>query len=493
MVAATLAGVDRVADFVALVGYGWFAVRHQFSHMDRLFFQNSWAGRQAVVWYLVGDYSRAASAYRGHFAGRLAKGAVAGKSAQEALLRGDVASAKKAAYSVLEQNPDDRGALLDMAEAALLENDTSHAIEYVGRVVAQRAEDPDALVLASLAAAHAGDYDHAIESLERTLRSSMVFSRVTLFFSLLDTMGTLHARPADRRPYALLAVYARYLRMYDPSNGRVAIRFANRAIANHDRPEEAYLTIGIVHDKEGRKGQALSAFQQAIGINPKFALGYWWASFAYGKIGDLSNEYLMAKAATDAASDDPFFGRHLTYVLMDKLGDIHQAVSYLRTAVVASPNQADVHHLLAYALDYVGNYDESVTEYRETIHLDPSAPTLYDDLARTLHRADRFEEAVETLREVNRRWPSRPTAHAQLGDFYMDHYRAVEAVSEYEMAERLGEFPQMLCKAYQIAARFNESADCFKRILRNEPGSQYAQRNLPEVLQAVAYQRVKRS
>jgi tetratricopeptide (TPR) repeat protein len=475
-----------------LIAYLWSSVRYQLAHMGSEFFQDSWAGKQALGLYLLGDYNGAARAYRAHFADLPPLNKRENESGQDAILRGDLKTAKAKASEALAQNPGNEEALLDLAEVALLEGDARHAREYTEQILRKDADHADALLLASLSAARSQNADRALDTLNRLLRQSRIGSRLSSFFALLETTGDLADLPLDERPYNVLALYARYLRIFDPSNGPLAIRYAEKAIGHGDRPEDAYLTIGIVYDKAGRKQAAIEAFQKAIEANPKYPLGYWWAADAYGKVGDLSNEYLMSKAAVTQAPGDPFYGELFTYVLMEKLGDFHQAVAYLRTAVLTSPDSEGTRERLAYSLDFIGNYDEAAAQYREAIRMNPGKPEFYESLADTIYRTGRFEEAVSVLQQAAKNFPARAKPHIRLGDLYLDRFRGAEAVREYEEAGRLGSWSARVCKAYQQAEKLEESVKCFQNILKVNPTDQYANRNLPEILAAINYKRSKR-
>ncbi len=476
--------------FVAL--YAWLGIRYQFAHMDQVFFQASLQGRVALFRYLVGDYEGAARSYRRHFAEHPDMPQWLTHAGEAALLGGDLTTARVQAESALTKDHNDAAAVLTLAEVALHEGDTGGVSAYAKQVLAQDPDDPDALTVISLGAARAESYDKAIASLERTLRTRRVIQRYSLLLAMMETMGALDELPQDKSSNSLIGLYARYLRMFDPANGRVAIRHARKAISRNERVDEAYLILGVIHDKEGRKKQSLQAFRRAIESNQSNALAFWWASFAYGKLGDISNEYLMAKAATEAAVGDPFFGRHLTYVLMEKLGDVQQAVTYLQAAVIANPDHLKSREMLAYALDYSGRYDEALEHYRAVIRLDAKNPVHYENLAGTLDRAGRYDEAVATLRRAVELFPSAASAHLRLAGLHMERYRGVEATAEYEAARRLGSFDEGLCKAYQFANDLAHSIECFQEILKGDPTSQYANRNLPEVMQAFQYQRTRR-
>src|SRR5205814_699459 len=80
--------------------------------------------------------------------------------------------------------------------------------------------------------------------------------RTTVFLSVRALTGELERRASASRPACLLAHLHRYLRIHDPSHATAAVRYARRAIAAGDRPDDAYVTLAIVHTKQGYRRAA---------------------------------------------------------------------------------------------------------------------------------------------------------------------------------------------------------------------------------------------
>src|SRR4030095_4589905 len=165
------------------------------------------------------------------------------------------------------------------------------------------------------------DFEKAISMINRALRSNETESRVTPFFKVLEVTGDLASLPDIKKPLCLLAHYYRYLQIFDSSNGKIAAEYATRAIASGDQPDDAYLTLGVIYNKEGDEEMALHTFLKAMEVNPKNTEAYRLAVQIYSGRKDLLNEYRMRKAAYEMAPEDPFYSVFFSRFLAEKLGD----------------------------------------------------------------------------------------------------------------------------------------------------------------------------
>ena len=480
-----------------LTGVLWYSARYQFAHMDRVFFQGSLTGAKGLGLYVLGQYGPSARAYRIHFQEHLMNKGAANDNADDTLLRGDIQGAKRRAKLVLQREQHNVPALLDLAEVFIYEGNYSGSRECLDSILGVKSDEPNALLLSSILFARIGKYDHAIDSLNQVLRSSQVASRLTIFLNFLETAGDLAAIPSDKRPYSLLALYYRYLRVYDDSNGQLALVAAKAAIKASDRPADAYLTIGVVYDKRGDKQQALEAFQKAVEANPRYALAYWWAAGAYGNRGDLLNEYRMAKAAFESSPEDPFYITHLDHVLLEKLGDAGEAVTMLEKAVQLNPRNAEAFDRLGYAYGFMGDGRRSVDAYRKALALDSTRLGVYLDMARSLAYLGKTEEAAHTLRLAAEVAPRNPSPHLHLARLYVDQLHLREAVAEFETAFSLGlndnSEQSELCALYHFEiADYQRAVTCFREVLARDPSDQRASRMLPEALQNLRLEQAKR-
>jgi tetratricopeptide (TPR) repeat protein len=343
------------------------------------------------------------------------------------------------------------------------------------------------LLLASIAHARAGHSDLAIDVFKRSLRNDRLGSRPTGFFALLETTGTLSHLPEGQKPMCLLAIYYRYLQLYDGSNGKTAIAYAKKAIAAGDRPADAYLVIGIVNERQGRPEKALAAFLDAVDADPKQAEAYRRAAVVYSSRGDdFLNEYRMWKGAFDAEPLDQFYADAYIQFLYKRLGDFPSALKILLPSVERWPNNLDMLALTGELYAWQGEYDQSIFYNRKVLELDPGRAEIHVRIGYSLYESDRPEEAIGEYRAAVALAPNYAQPHVGLAAVYHKANRWEEAIPEYETALRMGaedvDFRAELCSLYHHRGQYQQALDCFKIVIKQDPENSIARQTLPYTL-----------
>jgi tetratricopeptide (TPR) repeat protein len=456
-------------------------------NLDERFFRSSLPGTKGLLLYLASDYAGAARAYRED----LRRSAQAGEGAGgdpslAALMAGDLAGAASRAKDVLARDPASVPARLTLAEVALQHGEPREALAVLGPALGGRSEHFDALLLAAVAHARSGESGAAIDLLNRALRSQRVEERLTSFLQALEVTGELSRQPAASRPACLLAHLHRYLRIFDSSHGRVAVRRAKEAIARGDRPADAYLTIGVVYEKQGYPDDALAALREAIERDERHPEALRWTAILYRRRGDLVNEYQMTKRAYEAAPSDPFYVSYFGEVLIDRLGDLRQAKTVWERAVQESPGNVFALAQLGRVERFLGNDARAVELLETALRLDPSRSGARWELGYALIDAERADDAVRLFQEWVTRNPRDPTPHTNLAVAYSHARRGREAIAELEQAFGLGERSadhyEYLCELYFYETTdLRRAAECFRRLLAWQPGRSRALQLLPEI------------
>lgn len=459
--------------------------KQQADGMDPLLLQQSLRGVNGAVHYLLGDLNGAATAYRAHFKTEYDAGRRGRDAAEAALLAGAMQEAKDLAEAELARDPESIHAQLTLGEIALEEQRFMEALDRANSVLGQETDEADASVLASLAYARIGQYDRAIDALNRTLRHARIAQRDSLFFKLLETTGDLEELPRAERPFAAIAHYYRYLRIHDDANGRVAIRYAKRAIRAGDRVPDAYLAMGIVHWKQGRPNEALDAALKAVELNPRLAEAFDLAYRIYNKKGDLMSAYRMARAAVEAAPDDVFYETHLNTVLVNRLGNFKEAEPILEIIVQRHPTETHALWSLGYVYGTLGKYEQAVAMFDRAILSDPKEAELYEAKGNWLNRLGRNVEAIAAFKQAISVNPMRYQSHTALAAHYVKRFHWEEALHEYEMAFQYGEQrPDArvnMCIGYHVAGQFAHSVDCLHTILQVDPRNVTVPQILPQI------------
>lgn len=114
------------------------------------------------------------------------------------------------------------------------------------------------------------------------------------------------------------------------------------------------------------------------------------------------------------------------------------ALSDLRFAKAAAPNQANVLNSLGYAMaDRGESLDEALVMLRAAVRLRPESGSILDSLGWALFRSQRYEEAVATLEKAASMAPAVAEITDHLGDAYWRSGREDEARMEWTRALRL--------------------------------------------------------
>jgi TolB-like protein/Flp pilus assembly protein TadD len=193
--------------------------------------------------------------------------------------------------------------------------------------------------------------------------------------------------------------------------------------------------------------RALECFQQAIDLDPNYALAYVGLSDSYKLPATYSlvptrEGYPRAKAAAQKALqiDESLAAAHTA------LGDI--AASYdwdwttaereFKRAIELDPNSGGAH--LAYAFAYLcpmRRFDEAVSEAKRAQELEPLSLSINLNLGAVLTTARRYDEAIAQLRKTVESDPTVVTTHYRLALAYSCVGRHTEAIAEAKRALEL--------------------------------------------------------
>jgi serine/threonine-protein kinase len=208
--------------------------------------------------------------------------------------------------------------------------------------------------------------------------------------------------------------------------------------------------------------KAVEYFDQAIRLDPNYALAYAERSEAWTFIGDLNGQH--EPAWSNARSD-----AEKAVAIAPDLAEAHAALGFLRFLVdwkfneglnelkrakELSPNNPTANDLLARAIAYLGRVDEAERQARQAVELDPLSVTAQNNLARVLFYAGKLDEANAIARRSAELQPTAAAGHrwqaliaAQRGDGEMalreaqlepdEGYRRFElAVAQYVRGDR---------------------------------------------------------
>ena len=193
---------------------------------------------------------------------------------------------------------------------------------------------------------------------------------------------------------------------------------------------------------------AIHSFEQALQVDPNFALAYCGLADTYGWAGGqlMPGREAWAKEmelAQKALELDPNLAEaHLSMgTALFSVLDPHASEKELDRAVELNPNLALIYDQYGWTFSELGRFDEAFAAEKKALELDPLSTFLNTDLAFFLYWARRFEEATTQIRKTLELDPNNAFAHSILGWCLIAKGNKAEARSEFEKATTLDDLP----------------------------------------------------
>jgi DNA-binding winged helix-turn-helix (wHTH) protein/TolB-like protein/tetratricopeptide (TPR) repeat protein len=194
--------------------------------------------------------------------------------------------------------------------------------------------------------------------------------------------------------------------------------------------------------------QGLECFQQAVSLDPSYALAY---------VG-IADSYAMAASGLRPAERFPLAreAANRAILLDDALAEAHASIGYIlykfywewstaerefKRAIELRPNGSIAHHYYGEYLCLTGRFDEGFEELGRANELEPLSTTIRADIGVALYRARRYAEAIEQLKSTIGQDPTSWIAHFYLALAYEARAMYDEAVAEALSSRKLsGQF-----------------------------------------------------
>jgi TolB-like protein/Flp pilus assembly protein TadD len=183
--------------------------------------------------------------------------------------------------------------------------------------------------------------------------------------------------------------------------------------------------------------RGLDYFQQAIALDPNYALAYDGLAYYYALIDDLyspvSETMPKAKEAARKALeiDESIAESHVEVGSVNMFYDFDWvgAEREFKRAIELSPNYAPAHQYYGYYLMTVGRASEALAEGRRAEALDPLSPEISFFYGWWHYLARRYDEAAAQLGKCVDLDPNYWTCHWLLGQVYEQQGRFPDAIA----------------------------------------------------------------
>jgi serine/threonine-protein kinase len=194
-------------------------------------------------------------------------------------------------------------------------------------------------------------------------------------------------------------------------------QMASSSVEAHNAYLQAHFHFQRRNVEDYRK--AITYFDQAIQLDPNYALAYAERAEVWTMIGDLTGERATAypKARSDAEK---------AVEIAPALAEAHAALGWVRffgewkfaeglselnRAKELSPANPTANDLLARVIVYLGRIDEAERQARQAVELDPLSVATQFNLARVLFIAGKLDEGDAAGRKIAELQPSSSSSH----------------------------------------------------------------------------------
>ena len=194
-------------------------------------------------------------------------------------------------------------------------------------------------------------------------------------------------------------------------------QMASNSVQAHNAYLQAHFHFQRRNLEDYRK--AITYFDQAIQLDPNYALAYAERAEVWTMIGDLAGERATAypKARSDAEKAveiaPTLAEAHAALGWVRFFGEwkFAEGLSELKRAKELSPANPTANDLLARVIVYLGHIDEAERQAREAVELDPLSVATQFNLARVLLYAGKLDEADAAGRKIAELQPSSSSSH----------------------------------------------------------------------------------
>ncbi len=236
---------------------------------------------------------------------------------------------------------------------------------------------------------------------------------------------------------------------------------------------EAYLKGLYFSDRRTQEGltKGIEYFQQAIALDPNYALAYAEMADSYDGLGGYlgflppRDSLPQAKAAAVKALeiDDTLSQAHYS-LAQTKLyyeWDWSGAEREYRRAIELNPNYAPAHQGYGTYLEALGRFDEAIAERERAQGLDPLSAFRTADVGYPFYWAGQYDQAIEHYRRALELDPNFFWSYLWIGEAYVEKGMHEEAITEIRKAAALSagnaRVQATLGYAYAVSGRRREA------------------------------------
>jgi tetratricopeptide (TPR) repeat protein len=252
------------------------------------------------------------------------------------------------------------------------------------------------------------------------------------------------------------------------------------------RYEPAYhCNLGLVLEAQGRLGDAVGAYRQAIAFRNTSVEAHYNLGNALRRLGRPAEAVPCYERAIELQPNHASALNNLGNTLWD-LGQGAGAVACYQRALAIHPDNPEALNNLGNILQDQGKPADAKACFERALILNPNYADAWSNLGAIFRDFDDFEKARACFMKALELKPNHPNAFCNLGAVLLDLGQFEEATACLERALELNpdycEAVRNMGTAFQEQDKPDDAAACYRRVLELDPGNTKALNNLGTVL-----------
>jgi serine/threonine-protein kinase len=234
---------------------------------------------------------------------------------------------------------------------------------------------------------------------------------------------------------------------------------------------------------------AVSLFDQALKVDPRFALAYAGLADADRRIGDETKDGVWTQKALGAAQQAQALNDNLPEVhftlgsIYTATGRTSEAIAELQRALELAPNSDEALRRLGTAYMRAGRQKEAIDAYTKATEVNPYLWTNFNQLGAAHFQLGDNTQALQAWQRITELAPDRPEGWANVGVVYYRQGKWNECIPKFQKAIDLqpkAAYYSNLGSAYFYLARYDEAAKMFEKSVSMTPNDAVIHTNLAD-------------
>lgn len=224
--------------------------------------------------------------------------------------------------------------------------------------------------------------------------------------------------------------------------------------------------------------QSIGYFEQAIKIDPEYALAYTGLADAYNILGSYEmlpplEAYPKAKEAAMRALeiDDTLAEAYTSLARVKNRFDWDWSGSeeYFKKAIELNSSYPMGHSWYSILLRSLGRFDEALTIINKALELDPLSLPINTTIGSIFYFAQKYDQAIIQCKKALELDPNFTWAHAILASAYLQKFLFEKAIAEFKKAVFLSKastwYVAELAHAYAVTGDKNKALNSLDKLL----------------------------